>query len=132
MEMERNSKPIKEISLVPLIDVSFLILVFFMLGGTLEKTDMIPIDLPHATSGEILDEGHVSVVMGEHGEVILNDEPIMLTDLQRLLRDQLQHNKNRVITIKADSHMDAARLIAVMDHIKAAGGINISLITRSD
>jgi len=131
MEIERNRKPVKEVSLVPLINVVFMLLVFFMVAGTLEKVDLIPVDLPEAQSGQMLDEGHIQVVLGRYGEVTLNDEPIMLADLKALMRKQLEFNPKRVITIKADARMDASRLIAVLDDIKAAGGVNLSLITQS-
>lgn len=131
MEIERNRKPVKEISLIPLINVVFMLLVFFMVAGTLEKVDLIPVNLPEAQSGQMLDEGHVQLVLGRYGEMTLNDEPIMLADLKTLMRKQLEFNPKRVITIKADARMDASRLIAVLDDIKAAGGVNLSLITQS-
>ena len=131
MEFERNRKPVREISLIPLINVVFMLLVFFMVAGTLEKVDLIPVDLPQAQSGQMLDEGHVTVVLGRYGEMTLNEEPIVMADLKVLMRKQLEFNPKRIITIKADSRMDASRLIAVLDDIKAAGGVNLSLITQS-
>ncbi|MCI5050536.1 MAG: biopolymer transporter ExbD [Rickettsiales bacterium] len=132
MDIERHNKPMREISLVPLINVVFLLLIFFLVAGTIEKVDMIPVDLPVAASGQILDEGHIQIILGRYGEVILNDNPIQLSDLPIMLFDELEHNKDRVISIKTDSRMDANRLIAVMDHIKSVGGVHISLITQSD
>lgn len=131
MEIVRSKRPIREISLVPLINVVFLLLIFFLVAGTIEKVDMIPIQLPEAASGQVLDEGHVSILLGRYGEIVLNEEPILLADVLPLIAQQLEHNKNRIITIKADSRMDANRLITVMDAIKAAGGVNLSLITQS-
>lgn len=131
MEFERNRKPVREISLIPLINVVFMLLIFFMVAGTLERVDLIPVDLPQAQSGQMLDEGHITVVLGRYGEMLLNEEPIVMADLKPLMRKQLEFNNKRIITIKADSRMDASRLIAVLDDIKAAGGVNLSLITQS-
>jgi biopolymer transport protein ExbD len=132
MDFERTKKPVKPISLVPMINVVFLLLIFFLVAGTVEKVDVIDVDLPEAQSGELLDEGHVQILLGRYDEVIINDEPVALSDLEAAIAQQLENNKERVITIKADSRMKASRMIEVMNHIKAAGGRNLSVTTTKN
>ncbi|MBN8530370.1 MAG: biopolymer transporter ExbD [Alphaproteobacteria bacterium] len=124
----RSAEP--EINLIPMINVVFLLLIFFLVSGTVEKMEIIPIDIPVASSGKMLDEGHVVVVLGSHDEVIVNDELYTWETLQETLNTALSENKERVVTIKADSKLPAKRMIDTMNMVKNAGGQNISLITQ--
>ena len=131
MDFKRQKKPLKEISMVPLINVVFLLLIFFLVAGTVEKFDIVPVELPEAISGQVLDEGHIQIVLGRHDELLINDELVTFAEMSEYLIEELEHNKERIITVKADASLQADRLIRLMDVIKAAGGRNLSLVTQS-
>lgn len=121
----------KEISLVPLINVVFLLLIFFLVAGTLEKFEIVPIDPPMAESGKIVDEGHIVILLGRYDEIIVDDNLVQMEDIVPIVKDSLKNYPGKIITIKADLGIKAARLIKVMDEVKAAGGQNVSLVTQS-
>ena len=123
-------KPI-EISLIPLIDVSMFLLIFFMVAGSIEKFEIIPVDPPVAQSGKLMDEGHIAILLGRHDEIIIGDEIVPMDEMQKILASQLQPNPSKVVTVKADATVSANRVIEVMDAIKAAGGKNLSVVTQS-
>ncbi len=130
-EFERNRKKPTMANIVPLIDVALFLLIFFMVAGSVEKFEIIPIEVPEAKSGKLIDEGHVVILIGTRDEIVIDDELITIEELTPRLKDQLQANPNKVITVKADAHIPAVRMIAVMDRIKLAGGRNLSLVTQS-
>lgn len=131
MNFPRNTKKRPVISLIPLIDVSIFLLIFFMVSGSIEKFEIIPVEPPIAASGKLVDEGHIMVLLGKYDEVIVGDEIIPLEEMQALLAPDLKANPQKVVTVKADSSVPAARVIDVMDAIKAAGGRNLSIVTQS-
>jgi biopolymer transport protein ExbD len=131
MDFPRTRRKTVEVSLIPLIDVSIFLLIFFMLAGTVEKFEMVPIDPPVAQSGKLMDEGHVVVMLGKHDEIILADEIVEMERMQALLAPDLKANPNKVVTIKADALVPANRVIELMDAIKQAGGRNLSVVTQS-
>ncbi len=131
MEFARTTRKLRAISMVSLIDIVFTIILFFIVAGHMEKFSIIPIDLPEADSGQRLDEGPIVVLLGKFGEVIINDENYSDTGILTELKRQLAVNPERIITIKADSHMEANKLVDFMEQIRAAGGSNISLVTQS-
>ena len=131
LEMERDKKFRREISMVPLIDVVFQLLLFFLMAGTIQKFDIIPIDPPQAESGKIVDESTVVIMLGKHKEIILNDELVEIDEMIPIISDHLKLDPNKIITLKADSTIPAKELIEVMDYVKAAGGKNLSLVTQS-
>lgn len=131
MEFERTRRKKIEISLIPLIDVSMFLLIFFMVAGTVEKFEIIPIDPPVSQNGKLMDEGHVSILLGSHDEIILRDEIVTIEEMQKTLAPELSANPSKIITVKADATTPANRMIDVMDAIKAAGGKNLSVMTQS-
>jgi biopolymer transport protein ExbD len=131
MEFVRTRRKKLEVSLIPLIDVSMFLLIFFMVAGTVEKIEIIPVDPPVAQSGKLIDEGHIVIVLGSRDEIIVGDEIVMMEEMQKMLADQLTANPNKVITIKADATVSANRMIDVMDAIKLAGVKNLSVMTQS-
>lgn len=131
MDFPRTHRKKIEISLIPLIDVSIFLLIFFMLAGSIEKFEVIPIDPPVAQSGKLMNEGHITIVMGTHDEIVIGDEILSLDQLKPVLQPQLSANPNKVVTVKADATSPANRVIEVMDVIKSAGGKNLSIVTQS-
>lgn len=131
MNFARAQRKQVRISLVPLIDVSIFLLIFFMLAGSVEKFELIPVDPPVAQSGKLMDEGHVTILLGRHDEIIVGDEIVDVSRMQKILASEMAANPNKVITVKADATVPANRVIDVMDAIKAAGGRNLSVVTQS-
>jgi biopolymer transport protein ExbD len=131
MEFTRTSRKLRAISMISLIDIIFTVILFFIVGGHLEKFSVIPVELPHADSGQHLEEGPIVVMLGKLGEVIINDDLFTGDQVGSELKRQLAVNKERVITIKADSNLEANKLVDFMEQIRAAGGKNISLETQS-
>jgi biopolymer transport protein ExbD len=131
MDFPRTKRKKIEVSLIPLIDVSMFLLIFFMVAGTVEKFEMIPIEPPVSQNGKLMDEGHVSILLGSHDEIILRDEIVTIEQMQKILTPELSANPNKVVSVKADAVAPANRMIEVMDAIKAAGGKNLSVLTQS-
>lgn len=130
MDFPRTQRKPITVSLVPMIDVSIFLLIFFMLAGTVEKFEIIPVTPPVAQSGKLVDEGHIVILLGAHAEIIMNDEIVPIEKMQAQLAPELKSNPHKVVTVKADATVPANRAIEVMDAIKAAGGKNLSLMTQ--
>ena len=131
MEFERTHRKRLEISVIPLIDISMFLLIFFMVAGVVEKFEMIPIDPPVAASGRLVDEGHLVILLGRHDELIVGEDIVPLAEARDFLEPILSQNPNKVITLKADATVPANRVIDVMDAIKESGGKNLSIVTQS-
>lgn len=131
VEFVRNTRKLRPINVVSLIDIIFTVILFFIIAGHMEKFSIIPIDLPMADSGQKLDEGPVVVLLGKVGEVLINDEYYTDATVQKELKRQFEINPERIISIKADAQMDASKLVEFFEMIRAAGGKNISLVTQS-
>ncbi|MBN8543543.1 MAG: biopolymer transporter ExbD [Alphaproteobacteria bacterium] len=125
---KRSPRPM---SFIPLISIMFVLILFFMIAGHLEKIQIIEVDLPMADSGQMIDEGPIEIMLGKRDEVIINDEMRSTSEVLAELKNQLATNPERVITIKADAALEANKLVDLMQMVRDAGGVNLSLITES-
>jgi biopolymer transport protein ExbD len=131
MEFKRNTRKLRAISMVSLIDIVFTIILFFLVAGHLEKFSIVPVELPRADSGQRLQEGPIVVTLGKYGEVVINDEIYEGASISNELKRQFAINPERIITIKADMHLEANSLVDFLEKVRSAGGKNISLVTDS-
>ena len=131
IDFERRTRKPRPITVISLIDVMFVLLLFFMIAGHLEKTPIVKVDVPTADSGQRLDEGPIDVVLGKYDEILINDELLDETQVLAELKRQLMVNPQRVVTIKADQHLEANKLVRFMEAVNMAGGKNLSLVTQS-
>ncbi|MDX2073408.1 MAG: biopolymer transporter ExbD [Alphaproteobacteria bacterium] len=131
LEFDRAPRKPLEVSLIPLIDISMFLLIFFMVAGAVQKFEILQIDPPVAQSGKLVDEGHLVILLGKRDELIIGEDIIPLEQTREFLTPLLAKNPNKVITVKADAAADAGRVIDVMDAIKAAGGRQLSIVTQS-
>lgn len=129
VDIPRHKESVREPGLIPMINVVLLLLVFFLVAGSIEKFDVVHIDLPVAKSSKRLADGQIIIELGSQREIIVNDDFIAPSDFLNTIRDHLQENKSSVISLKADEHLPATFMISIMNQIKQAGGTNISLIT---
>ena len=116
-------------TVLPLINVVFLLLIFFIMTGALHAVDFFNVDPPSSaseTQGELDDT--VILVSGD-GRIAINNEQVDETDLQLTVSDKLVDNAGAAFRIKADARVDAARVVEIMELIEAVGVRRVMLLT---
>jgi biopolymer transport protein ExbD len=120
-----------ELNIVPMIDVIFAILTFFIISSLfLTRSESLPVNLPQAASAELQERSRIAVSVDETGEVALNREAIALADLQSGVRDLMGSTQESVIVINADAAVSHGRVIAVMDELREIEGATLGIATR--
>lgn len=131
IEFERRTKKPRNINVISIIDVMLVLLIFFMLAGSVEKVEVLPVDLPVAETTAKTAEGEIVIVLGRYQEIVANDE--LLNDdkeLQLWVAEHIRKHPGHMITLKADSRMKAEQLIDIMKLIESAGGKTVVLATQ--
>jgi biopolymer transport protein ExbD len=123
-------KPERElVNITPLIDVVFILLVFFMLAGSIEPKDAFSIS-PATSTAEIRgDVQDFVVIIDKDGRVALDDRKIAREELSRIVREVLVQNPGALIQLKPDAQADAVEVIEVMESIRDAGAQYLVLLT---
>ncbi|MCU7834093.1 MAG: biopolymer transporter ExbD [gamma proteobacterium symbiont of Taylorina sp.] len=117
-------------NLTPLIDIVFLLLVFFMLTSHFVRDEVINIDLPEAESGDALDEPQqVEVIINETGEYLIDSQIISLNQLEGVLQEKLAAQKEKVVRIRGDKQVDLGIAIGAFDAARKAGASGVDIVT---
>jgi biopolymer transport protein ExbD len=120
-----------ELNIVPMIDVIFAILTFFIISSLLlSRSQTLPVNLPKAASAELQQRTRMTVTVEESGSIALNREPITLGDLQDAVRQRMGQAKESVVLIHADEAVNHGRVVAVMDELRAIDGATLGISTR--
>jgi len=118
-------------NLTPLIDIVFLLLVFFMLTAHFVEDEAITIALPEAQSStELKQDEVVQVLVDAQGRAYINGEEIAITELEMRLRIELQDRDNKWVTLRGDQGTDLAKAVAVLDAARRAGADAVDIVTN--
>lgn len=121
-----------ELMIIPMIDIMFFLLVFFMLGTMyMIELKTIPIKLPTATNTSLEVKSTFSVTMKEDGSLWLEDKKIDLSNLLMQAKIEKNNNPNFAIIIRADKNIDYGKVVKLLDQIKGAGITRFGLATDS-
>lgn len=129
MEFDGRARIHSHLDIAPLIDIVFLLLVFFMLTSTFLVPEAIELELPESSSANVAETMSITVSLDKIGQLALNNERIELDQLRSAIEPLLKQDAASAITLKSDAQTEVQLLLKVMDEIRAAGGSNISLAT---
>ena len=129
MEFEGRARIHSHLDSAPLIDIVFLLLVFFMLTSTFMVPEAIELELPESSSATATDTKPIVVALDALGQLALNGERIELEGLREAIEPLLKQDPDTAITLKSDASTEVQQLLRVMDEIRAAGGTDVALAT---
>ncbi|MCB1872920.1 MAG: biopolymer transporter ExbD [Gammaproteobacteria bacterium] len=115
------------VSMTPLIDVVFILLLFFMLASNFQQWRSMPLNLAGQTEKPNELEPNFNVNIGQDGELTLEDSPVELENLTQMLLERVAGGANPRILIKTDAATELQTLVHVIDRISAAGISQITL-----
>ncbi|VAX27875.1 Biopolymer transport protein ExbD/TolR [hydrothermal vent metagenome] len=129
MVFEGRSRIRTQLDMAPLIDVVFLLLIFFMLTSTFFVPEAIDLSLPQSKSAVVSDSPSITLTLDHLGVLNLNGDRVALKDLRVALAPLLKTDGSLAVALKSDARTAVQQLIEVMDEVRAAGGNNIALFT---
>lgn len=118
-------------NMLPLINVIFLLLVFFMLVSSLTRVDLFRASLPESESEYQLTEQDLTILIHQNGELALNNQTVTRQQLLDALKEAQTESPELAITIKADGQLAATDLVALTEELSNMGVNEITLFTRS-
>lgn len=130
---QNKKKEELQLNLTPLIDVVFLLLIFFMVSTSFKKESKISLDLPEA-NGEIAEKlpESIEISINKDGEVFVNGEGLINRQLETI-KDaitQVANDPTTPLVINADAQAPYQAVISVMDAAGQVGFNNLTLATQ--
>ena len=121
-----------EIPLTSLIDIVFLLLVYFLLTTNFMVEEGIKIKLPQAKASAPQTEEVITVYVDREGRAFLGTEEVPLSVLFDRLKQMIGRQENKLVVIRADRAVILNKAVKVMDVAKAAGAGRLCLATEKD
>ncbi len=116
---KRNIKPL--INIASLVDVLFLLLIFFMVTSAFVEQPNIKLELPSTRHSEISKIENMVLTIARDGALFLQDRPVEKKNLEKELRRIILDTGDEVLVLKADRFVPYGVVIDIMDTVKWAG-----------
>ena len=138
MQFKRRArKADPEAGILPLINVVFLLLIFFMLAGRLIQAAPFSVEPPvSAEAGAAPGPGaerprQATVLLAADGRVALNGRPLDPAALQEAVAEQLAQQPDLPVNLKADGDAEASAVVEVMEQLRDAGVRRLQLFAQA-
>lgn len=116
-----------ELNITPLIDIIFILLIFFIVTTTFVKEMKLDIKRPGASSGEITDSKSIRITIEKNRDINIDGKPVNSWMVQSYISDLLAKNRDRAILLIADKRVETGFLVEVADSCRLGGGKNIAI-----
>lgn len=132
MEIRRRIRTRNAMSITPLVDVVFLLLLFFALTLHFSPEEAITVELPTSSSAEKQSETTIILTMTPEGRIHLNGMEIPIESLEIELGELRMLNDERSVQVRTDQQVAIGKVVAIVDAIRSAGFQHFDLMTRVD
>lgn len=118
-----------QLDIAPLIDVVFLLLIFFMLTSNFIFQPGIKVSLPKAVTSEVLAGENLVIAVTGQDLLFLNEKPISVSDLMAELKAAAREGKS--LLIRADTNASLGRVVEIWDLCRQYGIAQINIATNA-
>ncbi len=116
-----------EINMTPMLDVVFIMLIFFVVTASFVKEAGIDVNRPEAATVEVKERGNIMVAITETGEIWIDKRKVDVRALQANIQRLHAENPQGSVVIQADENSKNGLLVQVMDAARLAGVSNVSI-----
>ncbi len=129
---QRRTDNPTDVDVSPLIDMVFILLIFFMVTTTFVKDMKLEINRPSASSATKSDSKVVRVYIDNMGEVYIDNQPVKLWAIQSKVRDLLRTATDKNVLVITDDNIPVNKLIDVIDECRMAGAKDVAVSTTKE
>lgn len=127
MIIKYRKRSIPNVELAPLIDVVFILLIFFAVSSSLiSDNQSIPLDLPTASSSEI-NSPDLILSIKKNKEIFIDSQKIPFKQIPALIVQAMTNDPSTQVIVNADKHLDYGFIISLLDTIRISGCSKIAL-----
>lgn len=111
-----------------LADIAFLLLIFFLVTTTIDMDKGLSLVLPaEGQQTEVAKKNISNLLVNAQGQILLDEKPIKLRDVEPVIKQKLQANPKLIISVKTDRRTEYQRYIDVLDELKQANATRVSV-----
>jgi biopolymer transport protein ExbD len=131
MRLPDDSDTPFQINIVPMIDVLFCILAFFIVSSlSLIRSEGLPVNLPKAATAQSQLQAQIVVTVDVKGAIFLNRQPLELEDLAEEVRALVGQNSPAFVVINADTRVSHGAVVSVIDRLNQVNGVKLAIAAQ--
>jgi len=119
-----------DIDIAPMVDMIFILLIFFMVTSTFVLQPGFKIELPEAAVSENTNAEYLTVFVNDKKDIFLNEVPVSIEALGNEIKNRIPKLKEPVISINADYKIEYGLVIKITDIAKLSGIKDVILTTQ--
>ena len=134
MRFARKSKVASVIPTASMADISFLLLVFFMVSTVFVRYRGIPVQLPEAEKIEMLESRrHVTAIwIDRDGRINIDDQTVSLQQVGRVVHAKLSANPRTVVSIRGDEQASFGLVSDLLEELRKVEALRVNFSTRRE
>ena len=121
MQRRHATQDEPEINITPMLDIVFIMLIFFIVTTTFIKETGVTVEKPEALTAESRPQGNILVGVDSDNQIWMNGNQIELSDVRTLVQRSRAENPEGSVIVIADQDARQGTLVDVMDQVQAAG-----------
>ena len=125
----RNGGTLAEINIIPLVDVTLVLLLIFMLTAPLMYRG-IDVNLPKTAGKPTAVEERMVLTLTKEQTIYVNDKPVALGSLEQILRDLFKNRQDKTLYLRADQALQYGFVVETMDRIRRSGIEKLGMVTE--
>ena len=127
--MNKQDSGDAEINMAPLIDMIFILLIFFLVTATFVRESGVEIKRPEAASAEAKDAAGIFIAVTQDGDIFVDKSRVDLRSIRGIVEQFLLENPSGAVMLEADRNSITGRMVQVLDQCRMAGAENIAVST---
>ncbi len=132
MKFRERTDTQQGVDISPLIDMVFILLIFFMVSTTFVKDMKLDLDRPTASTTTAASTKAIRLYIDNSGDTYLDGQPIRVWVIQSRLRDMLASSASGTVLVVTDDQVPAGRLVEVVDQARRAGAQDVGVATVAE
>lgn len=129
MRYREKKETLQNIDVSPLIDMVFILLIFFMVSTTFVKDMKLDLNRPAASSSSTASTKAIRLYIDKQGEIYLDGEAVRVWVVQSRIRDLLDASTSKSVLVVTDDGVPAGLLVEVIDQARLAGATDVGVAT---
>ena len=121
-----------KINIVPMIDVIFAILVFFIVSSLyLTRSEGLPVNLPQAKTAEVQKTQQITVSLDSEGKLSIDSKPTQLAQLRTEIEKLINTESTTVVVVNADKIVEHGQVVDVIDRLRQIPQVQLAIAAKS-
>jgi biopolymer transport protein ExbD len=129
MRYRERANTEQNVDISPLIDMVFILLIFFMVSTTFVKDMKLDLNRPSASTASAASTKAIRLYIDNAGDVYLDGQPVRVWVIQSRIRDLLASSASGSVLVVTDDQVPAGRLVEVVDQARRAGAQDVGVAT---